>query len=379
MRVIITTSTYFPKTDGVQNITAFYAEKLASDGHEVTVVTSRYRGMKKKEEHNGVVIIRVKVFTKKSIYYGDIENYKKLMIDMSSKADVIINVCLQTALTDSILDIVPLFKCKKILYLHGMAHFNFPNVPKIDIHDIMSWVLNNIRWKSFYKKAFNKISSYDQIIHLHKNDKTYSNCLKSGILNNTVIENGVHMRIDISSNISISDYYICVSNYYHDKNQEFVLKAYYNSKTKKKLIFVGSSKTKYYNKLIKINKELQNNGKMKNKEVIFLSNIPRVITEKYISNAFALLNGSKSEKYPVIICEALASGIPYISTDVGITKYIPGGTIVNSINEMVKNIGYIESDGFDRNYNSEQEKNYREKYQNMDKNYKKLLEIMQDN
>jgi glycosyltransferase involved in cell wall biosynthesis len=377
MKILFTASSYYPMSDGVQNITAFYAERLAANGHQVIVVTSRYPDMVEEETHNGVLIKRVNMFTKKSIYHGEINEYRELMIKMSSEVDVIVNVCLQTAFTDCILDLVSLFPCKKVLYLHGMAHFHFPNVPTIDMHDIMSWFLNVIRWKSFYNKTFKKLSAYDQIIHLHEKDETYTNCVKYGITQNSIIENGTGMRVDTVPKGDFSDYYICVSNYFHDKNQEFVLRAYYKSNTKKKLIFIGSSETKYYERLIEINNKLQSKKSNMDKKVIFLLNQPRDVTERYINNAFAVLNGSKSEKYPVTICEAIACGIPYISTDVGIVKYLPGGIIVRNTDEMSMKIDYIETDEFDRNYNSEQERKYRDKHQNMDTNYEHFEDILE--
>ena len=38
--------------------------------------------------------------------------------------------------------------------------------------------------------------------------------------------------------------------------------------------------------------------------------------------------------FPISIIEAMASGIPFISTDVGCVKYLPGGVVVDKIDEM---------------------------------------------
>ena len=48
MKILITVSTYYPKNDGVQNVTQYLAEGLCKLGNDVTVITSN-RGEKIKE------------------------------------------------------------------------------------------------------------------------------------------------------------------------------------------------------------------------------------------------------------------------------------------------------------------------------------------
>lgn len=46
----------------------------------------------------------------------------------------------------------------------------------------------------------------------------------------------------------------------------------------------------------------------------------------------------------MVIVESMAKGIPYISTDVGNVKDLRGGVVINSINEMAKNIDILLTD-----------------------------------
>ena len=55
---------------------------------------------------------------------------------------------------------------------------------------------------------------------------------------------------------------------------------------------------------------------------------------EYTKKAKIYLLGSKREMFPISIIEAMASGVPFISTDVGCVKYLPGGVVVNNIEEM---------------------------------------------
>ena len=43
---------------------------------------------------------------------------------------------------------------------------------------------------------------------------------------------------------------------------------------------------------------------------------------------------SKWEAYPISLIEAMAAGVPWISTNVGIVKYLPGGFVANEISDI---------------------------------------------
>ena len=121
--------------------------------------------------------------------------------------------------------------------------------------------------------------------------------------------------------------------------------------------------------LVKINNKLCSMKINSNKSVEFITGQPRLVTESYIKNAYALLSSSKSEKYPVIISEAMANGIPFISTDVGIVKHLPGGVIVKSISEMSQKISDFDSNGFYKKNLGLKGKKYSVQNQNMLNNY----------
>ena len=373
MNVVLTVESYQPLKNGVQEITQAYAEFLAKY-HIVRVVTKRPENTPEAEEINGVKVYRVKVYTKKSIYYGDIQKYKQLLNLLCQEADVLINVCTQTALTDCILKDLDRLECKKILYLHGIAHFTFPSVQKIDCHDVLSWILNVVRWKRFYignKKNFEK---YDAIIHLHEKDPSYKMC-KDLNCENFILENIAGPDILYAEHKQDSCGYLMIANYLHDKNQELALEAFYKSDSKRKLTFVGSKETKYLEQLRKKAKKYE--IKYGKKKIAFLTGESHKDTMKRLSNSYALIHSSKSEKYPVVICEALKVGIPFIATDTGIVKYIPGGIIANNVDDMTEAINKIETDITMYNRLSSDGYNYSQINQDFNTNALKLKEIIE--
>ena len=74
--------------------------------------------------------------------------------------------------------------------------------------------------------------------------------------------------------------------------------------------------------------------------------IPREDIAKFVRNSILFLFGSIGEKYPVSIVEPMAAGVPFISTNVGVVRFMPGGIVVpiNDVNEMAKNIDKILDD-----------------------------------
>ena len=101
-----------------------------------------------------------------------------------------------------------------------------------------------------------------------------------------------------------------------------------------KLILVGSEKTAYYETLVKLDAELS--VALGETRVEFLTGVSREKTIQLIKNATLYLFGSKSEMFPISVVEAIAAGVPYISTNVGCVKSLPGGVVVESEGEMTE-------------------------------------------
>jgi glycosyltransferase involved in cell wall biosynthesis len=300
---------------------------------------------------------------------GDIVKYREMFLDQAKDSDVVINVGAQIAFTDVIFRELNKINAIKILYFHGMAHFSLPSIPKVDYLDLMSWFLNITRWRSYYYFMQKKLKAYDLTIHLHDKDPTYRFAKKNNS-DAIVLENASNIIFDESKN-STEEGYVSVSNYMHDKNQEFVLRAFYMSSSIKPLIFVGSSDTNYLKRLKKLNQDLA--LKYGPKSVEFIINEDRKVTEQRLINSFAILFGSKSEKYPVVISEAMTLGKPYISSSVGIVPYLKGGLIVYNEKQMAQKINDLEKSNSLYLNLSMTGKRYATENLNLNKNLKNLL------
>lgn len=348
MNILITVATYFPKKDGVQKVTQYLAEGLVKKGHKVTVITTN-KGVNNREEIiNGVIVKRVNLFTKFGFYIGDKKDYKKMILEETQKCDVMINVCTQNAFTDVILKNIDNYKCKKILYLHGIFDFKFSKVNFTSLTSVVNKLWKEIRWSLYYNFNGKYFKKYDAVTQLHEKDYGNIYFKKKYGINSIIIENAADEEFFEKKTFPefikpFDKYIIFVANYDDRKNQKLAIKEFLNSKIDDNigLVLIGSCKNKYYDKLTKYIKKEKTKLKISgtNKPIKMLYNIDRSLVSSYVSNAYLYLMTSKWEAYPISLIESMASGVPFISTDVGVAKYLLGGIVVNNYDK--KDIHYF--------------------------------------
>lgn len=337
MKILITVQTYYPKKDGVQNVTQYLAEGLVNKGHEITVITSSENNtLPFNETFNGVNIKRVNLYTKFGLSFGDKKGYQELIIKESKKCNIMINVCTQNAFTDSIISKIKKIKCKKILYLHGSYDFRINKLCFSSLKSFINKMYKNVRWTLYYKLNKSNIKNYDKVIQIH--DKTYSYGFfqRKYNINADVIENAVNndffnSSIDKKFIKPFDKYIIYVANYDDNKNQKLAIREFLKSDIDGEygLVLIGSRDNAYRRELLKYEKKLRNNYNIgeNSKKIKILYNIDRSEISKYVSNADLYLMTSKSEVFPISILESMAAGVPYICTNVGVVKYFLGGIV----------------------------------------------------
>lgn len=332
MKILITVSTFYPRKDGVQAVTEYLALGLKDKGHSVTIVTSSVPGEPCEAEYKGLKIIRVDVTTRFAMYFGNKKEYQALIIKLANNSDVMINVCTQNALTDYLYPVLDRIHCKKILHMHGIYDFKWH---KTDIMSLKSFgykIWRDIRWRQLYLSR--NFSKYDRIIQLHRFDNGYKFFLQHYHRQCDVLENAAEIEFSEITNVKkTSRYCICVANYSERKNQELILKAYYKAQTNDlHMIFIGSRDNSYLDYLRRKNNELEK--QYGEKDVLFLTDISRKETIEYVKNATIYLLGSTWEAFSISLIESMAAGVPFISTNVGVAKYLPGGVTVDNVEEM---------------------------------------------
>ena len=156
-----------------------------------------------------------------------------------------------------------------------------------------------------------------------------------GYLDNYVVYNSVEDELFCKELLKEQEeYFINVSNYTAGKNQQVLLQAYYKSNVKSGLILIGSDDNDYYKILAEQNEILE--SKYGKRDVHILAHIERERVVHYIKHSKAVVMTSKAEQCPLTILEAMAAGKPYISSDVGVVKYLPGGVVYRNEIELIQ-------------------------------------------
>lgn len=341
MKIIVTCHSYYPNNDGVQFVTQYLCEGLVKKGHSVTVITNYYqnRNMSKEEIHNGVHIIRIDATTKHTIHKGNKTGYIQLIKKMSESNDIMVNVCTQCATTDWLLKELDNIKIPKILYNHSIWDFKYNREHFTSIKAILSKIWANIRWKIYYNINSSCFKKYDYVTQLHKMDYATIFFKKKYDIDSVIIENAAeHSFFDNNYDKKIelpTNYILNVSNYSKRKNQLKCLNIFLNANIgdEWELILIGSRENKYSKKLEKAYKKYKKYNPKSHKKVHILYEIPRKNISTYVKKSSIFLMTSKWEAFPISIVECMAAGVPFISSNVGIVQYLPGGVVCNNDKE----------------------------------------------
>ena len=344
--LLLTTDDYYPRTGGVPAVSRYLCEGLAQKGYKVTVVTIKYDSLPAKESFNGVDIVRFEIHTTRLKFIsGEITEFKNYI--QQANVDILINECPE-ALTSRCLYpiLVDLKDVIKILHVHGFGGlFQYPL--KINFSGRM---LKAFKYRLFYFVYLRKyLSLYDLCLCLSEVDSSKTTLEKYAqrvkILRNAVDD--IFFETSNRENPLLKyaqptnkRYCLSIANYFPYKNQKGISLEFYKSVNDDiSIIFIGKGSSRYFAELIAYNLELEKTyGK---KDVFFLSGVAREDIPDILSNATLYLVGSFFEEFSISIIEAMAKGVPFVSTNVGNTRLLPGGVVVESISQMHKSIDLL--------------------------------------
>ena len=353
MNIIITVNKFNPNFDGVQFVTHYLAKGLVELGHHVIVITSSFTRIpaEKEEVIDGIVVYRLPIQTKHTFHLGNKKEYQSIIVNKCKDTDCLINVGTQSPFTDWLFPVLDKIQCKKILYLHSIWDFKWHLDNFSSLKSFSGKILANFRWRLYYFKNKKSFLKYNKVTQLHEKDYSNTFFQKKYGINSVIIENAADSMFFTEKKVNISlpykRYGICVANFIERKNQWLAIDSFLKSNIDPTIVmvFIGSKKTKYLEQLqkktIKLRKKL--GLKQDLKRIDFLFGIPRETVSEYVKGASFYLLTSKWEAYPISLIESMAAGVPFISTDVGIVKYLGTG-IVSSKKDLTFWIEKINDD-----------------------------------
>lgn len=334
MKILFTVASYYPDIGGVQMVTQNTAEEMVRQGHDVTVLISG--NPQKQPSHNlrGVKLEYYNLHTEKDRIVGNKKRYVVYMKEKCKSYDVLINVSVHSALTDALLPVLKDLSCVKMLYLHGIYEFRWTEKDKSSFQRIASKLYYNIRRRRFYASLYRYAKNYDLISHLSEEDISLKYMVEHGINQNIVIHNAAEEAFFQPPVSQCKErFFLHVANYAEHKNQEFSLRAFYKAScADTKMVYIGAEENAYYCYLKKLNEMLSE--EYGGKRVSFLTGVSRKDTIEMFKHATAIILSSRVEKFPMVLVEGMACGVPFISTDCGSVKSLPGGYVVHDISEM---------------------------------------------
>ena len=106
--------------------------------------------------------------------------------------------------------------------------------------------------------------------------------------------------------------------------------------------------------------------------------VPRNEIATYVNKSSLYIMNSRWEVFPISLIESMASGTPFISSDVGVARFLAGGVIANSIEEMEYWIDLFSDNPDLMSKLGKVGKEYAEKNLRIESKVEKLLEIIRE-
>jgi glycosyltransferase involved in cell wall biosynthesis len=357
MEVLFCCEFYYPHVGGVQKVIQEIGERLAAKGHKVTVATSSSR-KRTSQTHNGVNIFSFDVSGNYARgMKGEINKYQRFLTTKSF--DVVLVKAAQQWTFDAMWDVLPLIKGRKIHIPCG-----YPDLHKVE-------------YSEYYKHMPEILKQFDHLIYYASDYRDITFAHEHGIHTSTVIPNGasksefsvkpdLHFRSQLG--ISENDFVLLtIGSITGAKGHKEVLQAYELLETDvtTTLILNGNRPPKnsypgFWKKLnIQLKISLRSalkwllllimrslkiiprpisweniveniNAKYPDKTVI-VTDFPRDKVIQCFLNSDLFVFASHSEYSPLVLFEAAAAGLPFLSVPVGnaeeIVRWTEGGKI----------------------------------------------------
>lgn len=333
MNILITTMAYYPHVNGISVVTQYQAEGLAESGHSVTVITGEQGEIEKPEEiHNGIRILRIRAYNEIMLHFGSKGQYRKMVMELAEDMDVIMNVCLESWNADWLLPVMDSIPCRKFLMIHGITDMSWRQYRDVSLYGLARKIWGDIRWRCFFPFQWKNIRKYDVVAQLHEEDYANRYFKRHGITDCRILYNAVDDRF-FQEPVSKKNQVVNVGNFCKNKNQIYCMELFYQSDAAGyELVLIGPARNRYYEKLLRKKEELDKKYGVRKVRILYGQN--REDTIRCVRESKIYLLTSITEMFPVSLIEAMAAGCVWVSTDVGINRYLPGGIVGRSRREM---------------------------------------------
>ena len=379
MRVLITVNTYRPHVDGVQFVTTYLAEGLAKRGHTVDVVTyADKQSPVGEEEINGVRVLRWDAATVHMFHKGDKKGYQAYLLTHQADYDVLLQVGTQAALTDWALPILRKLRIPKALHIHSVWDFKVHAYDRDTVKHLLMKLIGNARWTAHFIRNRRSFGQYDRILQLHQADYSVAFMKRLCGKDSVILPNAVEDAFFLPGSKGANDHTVLyVANYSDMKNQKAAVHVFDQADLPEnwKLVLIGAKENAYVGELRELAERLR---REKKRQIEILVGISREETIRRVRNADVFLMPSRREAFPISILEAMAAKVPFISTDVGVVKHLPGGIVTNDAETQISSLKRLAQDAAERTKLGEEGYQYALRHATIDAKVQQLEQILQE-
>lgn len=331
MKILHTQQLYFPHVGGSEEVVRQLSERLSRRGHEVVVATAA-DPKRTSLTLNGVRIVEFRLAGSLATgIRGDPAEIRRFeTFILGGDFDVMLNSCAQVWSTDLVFPLLPRLHFGKVLAPSGYSGLGKPAFGR------------------YFQDLPAVLRQYDHIIYFSANyrDKQFGDT--HGMAHFSVIPNaaseeefsapplGFRARYGIRTKYML----LCVGNHYASKGHGFVIEAFLRlGRSDTTLVILGHPvKTRLAGcypscRLAALHPRIR------------VLTVPRPWVVSAFREADLFVFGSRVEASPLVIVEAMAAGIPFVTTEAGnVSDFRACGRIVASPDGMTREVSRLLED-----------------------------------
>lgn len=324
MRILHTVALYDPRVGGAEKVVKEASERLVARGHEVTVATG-YAPDRTFTERNGVRVesFRIEGNATLGIRGTDAKRYQEFILD--SKFDVVMNYAAQSWATDLTYPLLRQLNSAKVLFACGYS-------------GLVTW--RKYIYAGYFRRMPAILADYDLVVYHSAIGRDYDFGEKHQIKHYRIVPNAIcadefDHDLDVSFrkqyNITTPHLLVTIGNHYKIKGHDYIIKAFNQlGRDDVTLAIIGNNTAKAHRSCYPSCQQ----ASAENPNIRLFEGIPRTHVVAALKEADLFLLGSLIEAFPLVILESMGAGVPFVSTDAGNTRELPGGVIIYSPQEM---------------------------------------------
>mgnify|MGYP001070293453 CR=1 FL=1 len=333
MRILHTVEFYYPSVGGAQEVVKQISEGLVRRGHDVTVATARLPN-RSAATINGVHIEEFSISGNAVRgFRGEVDRYQEFL--RGGSFDIMMNYAAQQWATDLVFPILAELPYRKVLAPCGFSALHIPE------------------YASYFSKMPAVMRQYDHLVFHSYSYRDIEFARNHGLLHCTIIPNGASQEEFSSTSTTFRKRYdipedvpmlLTIGDHTGLKGHALVIEAFRRARIRRAaLVIIGKTSDRGCLVDCKYRAAKTRVASLGRKRVLLLKPPRREVVEAYHA-ADLFVFGSAVECSPIVLFEATASKVPFITTACGnaeeIVNWTNGGIVIPTVR---RSDGYVEA------------------------------------